>query len=1093
MIPVTDAAARQRALDPSTSFIVQAPAGSGKTELLIQRYLKLLARVEHPEAVIAITFTKKAAGEMRARVLAALRNAHLGVAATTPHELATFQLASDVLARDRQSGWRLLENPSRLHLQTIDALCAHITRQMPWLARFGAPPDITERADPLYREAARNTLLEVEQEEQTGADGPLSRLLLHLDNDFGRAETLVAEMLSKREQWLRLTGVDPDLEQVRAKMESSLEELVQRALSRLRACFPPEVLREFVQAGDLPCVPEPLIEDRPHWESLRELLLTTRNEWRKRPTTKISSVSRARLEHSETLRKALKDLGKLPPVCFTDKQWDAMEAVIHILPRAVAELQLVFRDRGCVDFAELSIRASAALGSEESPSDLALSLGYRLEHLLMDEFQDTSYTHFDLLKKLTAGWAPGDGRTLFLVGDPMQSIYRFRQAEVGLFLKARHEGIGSVRLEPLTLNANFRSTPPIVNWVNRTFSDMFPSEEHIDSGAVTYSASIVHLPEEQESSGPVVHAFIDESQSEEADHLVSLLEMSGTATTGILVRARSHLASIVTKLRERCIAFQAIEIDQLGERPLIQDLMALTFALAHAADRIAWLAILRAPWCGLLIEDLHTLTVDDRDAIWDLMQARRETLSADGRTRLARVLPVLASALDQRGRIGLRNLVEQTWIRLGGPACVGTDSDLDDATAYFDLLESLEEGGDLGDFRGLRQQVEGLFAQPDSRADGTLQVMTIHKAKGLEFDTVILPGLGQPTRRDDAGLLTWSEQEGKLLFAPIAESGSDGDDICKYLAHLEKQKNENETKRLLYVAVTRARRKLHLLGWARRNDKGPEPAAPNSGSLLQLLWPVIGPAFVQKAIARPALMRVADSSHEPERLIHRVPAHWTVPAPPVDVFWKTGQVELIEAPEIAYEWVGDTLRHVGTVVHAYLQRIARDGLAAWGPGAVAANRGGYRTMLATLGVAAADLQDASARVEAGLRNTLRDPRGQWLLDAHAGAQSEYPITGMISGNAYQAVIDRTFVDETGVRWIVDFKTSSHEGGDPDTFLDNEKLRYREQLERYARLMIQVEDRPIRLGLYFPLLTGWREWAAPTVKRQQAGLFEYSSS
>ncbi len=105
----------------------------------------------------------------------------------------------------------------------------------------------------------------------------------------------------------------------------------------------------------------------------------------------------------------------------------------------------------------------------DAPEDLALALGQRIRHILVDEFQDTSYTQFELLEKLTAGWEPGDGRTLFLVGDPMQSIYRFRQADVSLFLKARLEGIGAIRLEPLTLSVNFRSRPEIVEWVNRTF------------------------------------------------------------------------------------------------------------------------------------------------------------------------------------------------------------------------------------------------------------------------------------------------------------------------------------------------------------------------------------------------------------------------------------------------------------------------------------------------------------------------------------------------------------------------------------------------------------------------------------------------
>ena len=132
-----------------------------------------------------------------------------------------------------------------------------------------------------------------------------------------------------------------------------------------------------------------------------------------------------------------------------------MKAAVSVLTLAVAELQIVFRAHGRVDFAELSIRASEALGRLDSPEDLALALGHRIQHILVDEFQDTSHTQFELIEKLTAGWEPGDCRTLFLVGDPMQSIYRFRQADVSLFLKARLEGIGAIQLEPLTLSREF--------------------------------------------------------------------------------------------------------------------------------------------------------------------------------------------------------------------------------------------------------------------------------------------------------------------------------------------------------------------------------------------------------------------------------------------------------------------------------------------------------------------------------------------------------------------------------------------------------------------------------------------------------------
>ena len=269
-----------------------------------------------------------------------------------------------------------------------------------------------------------------------------------------------------------------------------------------------------------------------------------------------------------------------------------------------------------MDFAELSIRASDALGQVDQPEDLALALGASIRHFLVDEFQDTSYTQFELIKKLTNGWDPGDGRTLFLVGDPMQSIYRFRQADVSLFLKARREGIGAIQFEPLTLSVNFRSLPGIVEWVNRTFELILPASDDIDSGAVAYSRSVPGSEGKEAVIG--VHALLDGRK--EANRVMELIGSQGAGTAAILVRSRAHLIEIVNALKRNRIAFQAIEIDQLGERQVIEDLMALTFALLHAADRVSWLAILRAPWCGLTLDDLHALTAaDHRATVWDLL------------------------------------------------------------------------------------------------------------------------------------------------------------------------------------------------------------------------------------------------------------------------------------------------------------------------------------------------------------------------------------------------------------------------------------------------------------------------------------------
>src|SRR3954470_21392649 len=133
------------------------------------------------------------------------------------------------------------------------------------------------------------------------------------------------------------------------------------------------------------------------------------------------------------------------------------EGILALLKPAVAHLKVVFAETGQADFTEFSHGALQALGSVDDPSDLLLSLDQKISHILVDEFQDTSESQFDLLRQLTSGWNGDDGRTLFVVGDPMQSIYRFREAEVALFLRARREGVGAVKLEPLTLQTHFPS------------------------------------------------------------------------------------------------------------------------------------------------------------------------------------------------------------------------------------------------------------------------------------------------------------------------------------------------------------------------------------------------------------------------------------------------------------------------------------------------------------------------------------------------------------------------------------------------------------------------------------------------------------
>jgi len=462
---IADQEQRDRALDPTRSFLVQAPAGSGKTELLIQRFMTLLATVEQPQAVLAITFTKKAAGEMRDRVLEALYDANARPEPEEPHKAATWRIARKVLARDREREWHLLEHPSRLAVQTIDALCLWLTRRMPLTSGFGAQPEIVEDTSAHYNEAARRTLALLDEGPLYA--GSLETVLRHIDNQLVDAQALLAGMLPKRDQWLRLLAGsrNADMAAVRRELEAILCRTISASLERVREMFPPGCERELMRLGafaaqrcdhlvplsDLRTFPACDAEAQGAWRAITDLLLTQGGKWRKAwkigdgfpPGTSQKADIEAlcnSLRSNDELREALELVRGLPPPRYSEAQWRVLAALLELLPIAAAQLKLVFRERGEVDFGELATAAIQALGSSDAPSDLAYALDCRIEHLLVDEFQDTSHTQWALLERLVADWQPDDGRTLFCVGDPMQSIFGFRDAEVGLFLEARDSG-----------------------------------------------------------------------------------------------------------------------------------------------------------------------------------------------------------------------------------------------------------------------------------------------------------------------------------------------------------------------------------------------------------------------------------------------------------------------------------------------------------------------------------------------------------------------------------------------------------------------------------------------------------------------------
>jgi len=1111
-VPGADARTRGQALDVTRSFIVQAPAGSGKTELLTQRFLSLLATVECPEEVVAITFTRKAQGEMLSRITGALEIAASEAAPEESHKRATWEAARAVLARDRRLEWRILEHPARLRVMTIDALNSSLARRMPYLSRSGAGLTIAQDANALYARAARRTL------ESLGRDIPgapaLQRLVVHLDNRLEQIERLLCSMLGQRDRWLRLVVGRETLNDRRAALETAMRTMAEDTLGRAATLIPEALASEIVAlavfaANNGPdsriayCValeglPLSTREGLEAWWGVADLLLTDRGSWRKQvnrrqgfPGGSSSMKSRyATLLHAlashEDLRIALEKIKKLPHPQYTEPQWEALDALLEVLPLAAAQLELIFMEEGRVDYIAVAGRALQALGEPNDPTDLALYLDYSIRHILVDEFQDTSYSQHELLQRLTAGWEEGDARTFFCVGDPMQSIYRFREADVGLFMQSRRSGIGDIALVPLRLSMNFRSQKGIVDWVNASFATLFPAIEDISTGAVPYASFDSHHGELP--GDPVTcKAYLEDDPLREARDVIALVKEARreqpAANIAILVSARTHLIEILPQLRRTGLRFQAIEIEQLLERPAIQDLVALTSALSHLADRPAWLAVLRAPWCGLSLKDLHAVSQGAASILKSCHDpGLRAQLSADGRGRLDMVLPVLDRALKERRRSSLRRWIEGAWLALGGPATVEFTSDLEDALSYLELLEGLDRGADLLEPLDLAERLEELHAAPDTEADSSLQVMTIHKAKGLQFDVVILPGLGRRPRHREKALLHWLElvkksRRDNVILAPVNAAGEDEESWHHHLHLLEQERERYERGRLLYVAATRARERLHLLGHTTLDDsvRPAVPRDPAKGSFLALLWPRVREVFERAAGESVGGAARAAGRGETPAGIRRFPTSWRIPSPPPSLHVAGPETSVASAEaSIEFDWAGEVARQVGIVVHSELQRIAEEGLAAWSADRVEHSRARYELLLEERGLPQDELAGAQHRVRDALTKTLADPHGQWILGPRSEAESELALTGVHEGTLRSIVIDRTFVDEKGDRWVIDYKTSVHLGGGEQQFLDNEVRRYRTQLELYGVLMAKRNPGPLRLALYFPLLQAFRE-------------------
>jgi ATP-dependent helicase/nuclease subunit A len=1141
-----DVRARQEALDATRSFIVQAPAGSGKTELLIQRMLSLLARVEHPSEILAITFTKKAAGEMRERLLAALDTARTSAEPATSPSRERWQLARNVLLRDAEKSWHLLQRPALLSIDTFDAFSLRVTKLAP-LSSDGVTTglaNLAEDASRLHREAARRALLDADDKQSLQA---AKTLLAALDN---RVDDIIG-LIGKRAQWMDRLMDDSD--DAIAAMREIIERSVEAALERVATLWPSSLTGTFNALASHAA--ENVVDDAKKnqlanlaafsadshrlgtlaaWVLVSRFLLTGEaGTWRKafnkndgfpaagdkglsaeerQGRTDAKEAITALLvdfsicESSESLRKSLLRTRTLPDAQAIAAHEPILRAALRILKLAAAELAVIERSAASTDFSGVSLAARHAL--LDFRDEVFGRFDAKIAHILVDEFQDTNPSQAALIASLVEDWRSDDGRTLFLVGDPMQSIYGFRDADIGIFLDAWRRGIAYVELNRLTLHANYRSLDGIVRWVNETMSGVFSISLRDDATPRVPFADAIATREQSSAASiaatdPSIDVFADaeEEAAQIVERIVRIRVNAPTASIAVIVRAKSHATSVLQALQSANIAFEAREMARWKHRPLIRDLMSLTFVLAQPSDRLSWYAWLRSPMVGLSLATFAKLAdwqathrVEMPAPLFDADWMAQ--ISTDGQQRIATALHALRAVASTADLAPLAERVHAVFRLCGGDFIANTAHERAEVEDYLSFLDAQAANGFLPPRREFESALQDRFqsfasSNATNSSSPPVELLTIHKAKGLEWDYVFLPQWNRRPPPEKRHLVVWDfvrqaptslGDETKsldhfhaathLLVAAKETRRKIENSVFEFVQDRRVAARKEEAKRLLYVAVTRAREGLFVSGC------GDENKAPHVDSLAALMpWPVTSATDVDansQVPSSPTKRRVMSRS----LLRFEPPFAATAPSFSDDSIRPLSMRKSNDANASGdFDTTNSRPNEIalGIVGHKLIEGLARS--VAQGvqfkPNVAAIAKSLRLEGMDddALKVATDDLLRA---IELMSRSEhfafIHDPSNTNAADELAFVvAAEAKVTA--SSTTRTLRVDRTFISRAGERWIVDYKFSKPHAtaeSEVDQWIDAQKLEHAEQLKAYAAAFSASEpQRVVKCALYFP--------------------------
>lgn len=877
------------AASPEKNVTVMASAGTGKTWLLVTRLLRLLLSDASPASILAITFTKKAAAEMQSRLRQRLAELASQPPAEIKRSLAEIGIepTEDAVKRAQELFESILRSPWQVKTTTFHAFCQDLLRRFPMEAEIPPGFELIEKTGELYQ-SSWDALF---NEAAMNPEGELAQALEYLLDNCGSlytAREVLLQFLSLRSDWwaysqTNSTPLPSAIEKIKEQLalnsskpndiDSYRDELFE--FSTLLAKHPTKT--NLAHALQIEKTFTDSLQGQAQLDAICEVFFTKSFSPRSRKNSKVQAQKmghdgeeRMLQLHNEMFQRlrlilqdqAANDLFRL------NKAWLLAGQTL------LDHYQQIKNERRLLDFSDLEWQAYQLLTHSNNAHWVQYKLDQRIDHLLVDEFQDTNPTQWylllPLLEELAASEQNEKSRSVFLVGDIKQSIYRFRRADSRLFIGADKYLQENLNAQQFQLSTSWRSSPAVLNCVNRCFSadpelanqiaQFSPHNTHQTSlwGEVTLLPLLAHQEESVDADwpelrNPLHHPRPQASVSPYYYEGVQIAEQINELINGrcllgpsdkakqisysdimILVRSRTHVQDYEMALRDHAIPFIGADKGTLLASQEIQDMVALLETLAAPHNNLSLASVLRSPIFSCSEDDLMALAkCEIKNSSW--MERLHTVSSEQNQPQLKRAYEHLFRWHKLLDRLPVHDLLDRIYCEgnIIERFCSAFPKHLSarvsaNLVRFIELALEIDSGRYpsmmqfLGKLKEFRTYEEAPDEAPEMSASSKVRIITIHASKGLESPVIFLADCASSSsnRGGFFPVINWPEgaqQPDSFMLGYSAYPFLP--DAIEAFRDDENQREQQEKANLLYVALTRAKQLLYISGVQTKKSK----------------------------------------------------------------------------------------------------------------------------------------------------------------------------------------------------------------------------------------------------------------------------------